>query len=71
MFLSTPQGFFNTTMFTYLNHVRDELAHVTWPSTRQAVAHTLVVIVIAILIAVWVGVLDYVFTGLVSRAIGA
>jgi preprotein translocase SecE subunit len=58
-------------MFTYLKHVREELAHVAWPSTRTAIAHTLVVIVIAVIIAAWVGVLDSVFTSIVSRVVGA
>ena len=58
-------------MLTYLKHVRDEFAHISWPTTRQAVAHTLVVIVIAIIMAAWVAALDYFFTSIVSRFIGA
>lgn len=58
------------TLFTYLRNVRAELSHVTWPSTRQAVAHTLVVIGISAVTAIIVGLLDYVFTSGVSRLIG-
>lgn len=47
--------------FTYLKHVREEFAHIVWPTTRTALAHTLVVIFIALAIALVVGVLDYVF----------
>jgi preprotein translocase SecE subunit len=58
-------------LITYLKHVRTELAHVAWPSTHTAVAHTLVVIGIAIAIALIVALLDAVFSGVVSRIIGA
>lgn len=58
------------TLFTYLRNVRAELAHVTWPSTRQAVAHTLVVIGISAVTAILVGLLDYIFTSGVSKLIG-
>jgi preprotein translocase SecE subunit len=58
-------------MLDYLKHVRSELAHVVWPSTNTAVAHTLVVIGIALLVAAIVAVLDYIFSGVVSRVIGA
>lgn len=54
----------------YLKHVRTELQHVVWPSTRTATAHTLVVIFISVLIALFIGFLDYVFGGAVSRLIG-
>ena len=58
-------------MLDYLKHVRTELAHVAWPSTQTAIAHTLLVIGIAIVIAAVVAVLDYLFSGIVSRIIGA
>lgn len=55
----------------YLKHVREEFAHIVWPSNRTAVAHTLVVIFIALAIAVLVGIADYVFGLLVSHVAGA
>lgn len=56
---------------TYLKHVREEFAHIVWPSTRTAIGHTLVVIGIAAAIAVLVSVLDSVFRLVVSGLIGA
>ena len=58
-------------MFTYLKHVRTELSHVAWPSTRTAIAHTLTVILIATIVGLYVGLLDYVFTGFVGQFLGA
>ena len=57
------------TLVTYLKHVREEFTHIVWPTRHTAVAHTLVVIFIAAVIALLVGLLDYAFGGIVSRAI--
>ena len=59
-----------TSPLIYLKHVREEFTHIVWPTTRTAVAHTLVVIFIAIAIAILVGLLDYVFSSIVSRVAG-
>jgi preprotein translocase SecE subunit len=59
-----------TSPFTYLKHVREEFTHIVWPTNRKAVAHTLVVILIAVAIALFVGLLDYVFGLGVSRITG-
>lgn len=60
-----------TSLFTYFKHVRDEFAHIVWPSGRTAVAHTLIVIFIALVIALLVAVLDHVFALIVSHVAGA
>lgn len=60
-----------TSPFTYLKHVREEFTHIVWPSSRTAVAHTLVVIIIAVAIALLVGLLDFVFSSVVSQLTGA
>jgi len=59
-----------TSPFTYLKHVREEFAHIVWPTNRTAISHTLVVIFIAVAIALLVGILDYVFGLGVSRVTG-
>lgn len=57
-------------LFTYLKHVREEFAHIVWPSNQTAIAHTLVVIFIAVAIALLVSVLDYLFGRVVSQIAG-
>ncbi len=59
------------TLTTYLKHVRAEFVHIVWPTRRKATGHTLVVIFIAVLITIIVGVLDYLFGGIVSSVVGA
>ena len=56
-------------LFTYLRNVRAEMAHVVWPDARTAFAHTLIIIGIAAVVAVFIGVLDYAFTHLVNLVV--
>jgi preprotein translocase SecE subunit len=56
-------------LFTYLRNVRGELAHVVWPDRKQAMVHTLLIILVSALVAVYLSGLDYVFTGVVDRII--
>ncbi len=60
-----------TSPFAYLKHVREEFTHVVWPSNRTALAHTLIVILIGIMIALLVSLLDYMFGLGVSGITGA
>lgn len=55
--------------FTYLKHVREEFTHIVWPTTQTALAHTFVVILIAIILALIVALMDYIFGALVSNFI--
>ena len=55
---------------SYLKHVRNEFAHIVWPTPRTALAHTLVVIIVAVVIAAVVGVADYGFSSAVSHIVG-
>ncbi len=59
-----------TSLFTYLKHVREEFTHIVWPTNRTALAHTLVVIVIGIAIALVVAFFDYIFGSVVKSIVG-
>jgi preprotein translocase subunit SecE len=56
-------------MFNYLNEVRAEMRHVSWPSRRQAITYTVVVVIVALSTAVYLGLLDYLFTTLLQRVL--
>ena len=56
----------NFNPFTYLREVRDELGKVSWPSRQQATNLTLVVIGGSLLVGLYVGGLDYLFTTLLG-----
>jgi len=50
-----------------LKEVRHELAKVTWPTKGQVIQYTVVVVVISLAVAVFLGVLDIVFEWLLNK----
>lgn len=53
----------------YLRETKAELAHVAWPTRKQAVAFTVVVIAFSILTAAFLGVFDFVFSYILGKVI--
>ncbi len=45
----------------YLKETRAELKHVAWPTQRQVISYTLIVILISLITAALLGVFDFVF----------
>ncbi len=61
--------FLNTKIMAVNQYIKDtmtEMKHVSWPSRRQAILFTLLVIVISIAMAAYIGVLDGFFTKLLK-----
>lgn len=46
----------------YIRDTRAELKHVAWPTQKQAIIYTALVIGISILVAAFLGAFDFVFT---------
>ena len=46
----------------YLKETRGELKHVSWPTRKQAIAFTAIVIIISLGLSIYLGLLDYVFS---------
>ena len=46
----------------FLKEVREELAKVTWPSRKQTIRYTILVILVAVAVGVFLGALDYLLT---------
>ena len=53
-------------MFTFLGEVKSELEKVTWPTTADVVRLTAVVIIISMVVGVYLGGADYIFTNLLG-----
>ncbi len=49
-------------IFNFLSDVKGEIKHVNWPTRKQTVTYTLLVIVVSIFVAAYVGVFDHIFT---------
>lgn len=50
-----------TKVAQFLKEVRNELSKVSWPTKNQVVQYTIVVVAISLAIAVFLGLLDFVF----------
>lgn len=55
----------------FLREVKSELIKVNWPSQNELIGSTSVVIVITIMLAVFVGLIDFLLSVLLSRLLGA
>lgn len=55
-----------TRLVQYFKDTQTELKHVSWPTRKQAVIFTVVVIVISIVTAAYLGALDWAFTWVVE-----
>lgn len=53
----------------YVKETRAELRHVTWPTRKQAIIYTAVVIGISLVTAAYLGVFDYLFSALLKLVI--
>jgi preprotein translocase subunit SecE len=56
-------------ILNYFREVRAELSHVTWPTPRQAVVYTVIVVAISLILAAYLGVLDFGFEALLKKII--
>jgi len=45
---------------------RQELAKITWPSRREALQLTLIVVIISTLLGIYIGVFDYIFAAILK-----
>ncbi len=57
-------------MFEYFKETKTELKHVSWPTRNQAIVFTIVVILISVGVAVFLGLLDYVFKIALQHFVG-
>ena len=54
----------------FLSEAKTELKKVAWPSPKQTLASTSVVIIIVFIIAIYLGIVDYVLAKLVKYILG-
>jgi len=51
----------------YLKDTQAELRHVAWPTRSQTIIYTVMVALVSILVAIYLGFFDYIFTTGLSR----
>lgn len=55
-----------TTPISFLQQVLDELRKVTWPTRQEVIRLTATVILISLIVGVFIGGLDFIFTSLLQ-----
>ncbi len=53
----------------YINETRAEMKHVTWPTKKQTIVYSALVIVISLFTAFYLGFFDYIFTMFIKSVI--
>ena len=48
----------------YISDTKSEMKHVSWPTRKQTIVYTILVIVVSVIVALYVSGLDTVFTSL-------
>ncbi len=56
-------------LLTYFKETRAEMKHVVWPTRKQAILYTIVVIVISLATAAYLGFFDFVFSTILKLVI--
>ncbi|MEK9171642.1 MAG: preprotein translocase subunit SecE [Patescibacteria group bacterium] len=49
-------------LINYIRDTRGELQYVSWPTRRQSIIFTVVVIIISVLASIFLGFFDYIFS---------
>ncbi|PIQ66699.1 MAG: preprotein translocase subunit SecE [Candidatus Zambryskibacteria bacterium CG11_big_fil_rev_8_21_14_0_20_42_18] len=56
-------------LINYIKDTRGELKHVSWPTRKQSIVYTVVVIAISILVSIFLGFFDYIFSFILQKFI--
>lgn len=54
-------------LFNYIREAKGEVKHVTWPTKKQTSAYTILVIIISVAIALYLGLFDHIFTSIINK----
>ncbi|MBI2196808.1 preprotein translocase subunit SecE [Candidatus Daviesbacteria bacterium] len=53
-------------IFSFLNEVKEELLKVAWPSREQTIRYTILVVLVAVVVGLFLGGLDYILTAITA-----
>ncbi len=56
-------------LISFLKEVKVEMKRVNWPRREETVKYTLIVILITLIVAAFLGTLDFIFTTLLNKII--
>jgi preprotein translocase subunit SecE len=50
----------------YIKETQAEMAHVTWPSRKQAISYAVIVVIVSVGVSLFLGLFDYIFSRLLT-----
>ena len=54
---------------TFLKEVKSEIRKVNWPTTKETIRYTLIVLGVSVVTAIFLGGIDYLFTNFLNKFI--
>ena len=54
---------------TFIREVKSEIDKVTWPNRNELIASTMVVVVLVVIIALYIGFVDFILSWLLSMVV--
>jgi len=54
---------------TFLKEVRREISNVSWPSKKETFRLTGIIVSVSLIVSIFIGVLDFIFTNLMTLAL--
>ena len=57
-------------IFNFFKEVKEELVKVAWPNQEQTIRYTVLVIIVAVTVGLFLGGLDYILTSLTAILLG-
>ena len=54
---------------TFIREVKSEIDKVTWPNRNELIASTIVVVVLVVIIALYIGFVDFILSWLLSMVV--
>ena len=56
-------------IITFFKEIKTEIKKVNWPTKKETIRYTLIVIGVSIVVAIFLGGLDYIFTRILNKFI--
>ncbi|NCS99246.1 preprotein translocase subunit SecE [Candidatus Parcubacteria bacterium] len=54
-------------IFDYIKDTKGEMKHVSWPTKKQTMTYTILIIVVSIAVAAYLGLFDEIFSNIINR----
>ena len=68
-FLKTMKFGFIKKLFPFLKEVRLEIKKINWPTRKETIKYTLIVVGVSAAVATFLGTLDYIFSSILNKLI--